>query len=210
MTDRILFNHIPKCAGSTVTDWLKESYPLEEQSHTDCWDLRPSIERWKRQTQRERHAPRLITGHESIKLLPYAHPEMNPITTVRHPVGRTISLFYFYRQQGKRFGDDMNFDKFIRVGWAENYYSYLGGAEGMRNTFALIGFQENLNPFAREAKARFGLKTEIRKRRLNAVAHPRVIDLPKQTIQALRKILEADIADYEAMRSQATSGFLSW
>lgn len=113
----LVFDHIPKCGGSSVRNFLKgedadnfkHPYPnlafKKEESYLihfkdrKVGDLSP-IEKFKELPQKFRYAYRYVSGHDVSQLINYCHPDSFLFCTIRDPVELNIShLKYIYADE---------------------------------------------------------------------------------------------------------------
>lgn len=91
---KLLFEHIPKSGGTTVTDFLKSQYS-NEKIFCIAHNTSKSISDFKCLPEEKRFSYDLIVGHGAHQLRRYSHPEILKATIFRDPVDRIIS-HYFY------------------------------------------------------------------------------------------------------------------
>lgn len=95
MTDRLLFAHIPKCAGSTLTRILiKYSNPtkilqIQPQTH------KTQIAEYLALPRSEQEKYDLILGEHAYKIRDQIPGKLSCITLLRDPISRVVSFYYF-------------------------------------------------------------------------------------------------------------------
>lgn len=97
----VLFFHIPKCGGSTVTGYLHQQYQPKQIFQIDGQNPKQSIDEFKALSELERRKYRLVIGHAANHLLDYVGEEWIPMTVLRDPIDRVVS-HYFYACRDKR------------------------------------------------------------------------------------------------------------
>ncbi len=94
----IVFNHIPKTAGSTLRRILSRIYPANQIFEIDGRRIRNSCREYVEMSKWQRSEYRLIMGH-GTQYLALAVPEPNAwFTVLREPVDRTISDFFWVKR----------------------------------------------------------------------------------------------------------------
>ena len=92
--------HIPKCGGSTVTDFLKRNFPGRQLA--DTYGILNDYQYSANQVARiVDHNPQLrcITGHKLSLELPFDRSDLavHAFTFVRDPVDRFLSHYFYHR-----------------------------------------------------------------------------------------------------------------
>lgn len=92
---RVLFDHLAKCAGTTIGQYLKRQYlgrlvfTIDEQESVKAFQLLP---------ERSRYRYHLIKGHGAHDLLDYVHPDTITLTIFREPIERIVSHYLYVKQ----------------------------------------------------------------------------------------------------------------
>jgi hypothetical protein len=97
--NRLLFDHLPKCAGTSITEYLRGYYPRRFIFSTDGRNPLGSVGSFQSKTEEERFRYKLVTGHLTHLLLDFVHPETTIVTVLRDPIGRVVSQYYYVRQE---------------------------------------------------------------------------------------------------------------
>ena len=95
--DRILFDHLPKCGGTTVSAFLKENYPVRLIYETDGSNPQKSVEEFKKLPQKNRWKYHLYHGHLAHHIIDHVNSSSIFITVLREPVDRIISHYFFVK-----------------------------------------------------------------------------------------------------------------
>jgi hypothetical protein len=95
---KILFNHIPKCGGTSITAYLALHFPKRKMYIINGREPKLSIKKFKKFSKQKRYSYDIIAGHGSHELLDYVHPESFKITVFRDPAERIISLYYYIKR----------------------------------------------------------------------------------------------------------------
>ena len=95
----VIFNHIPKTAGLTLSAMLEKQYSKDTIFSTLGWKggRREAIRYFKNLSEFERNKFSSITGHSALELFNYIK---SPVVLImfRHPVERVISLYSYVRR----------------------------------------------------------------------------------------------------------------
>ena len=142
---KILFDHIPKCAGSSFHQYLTPFYPQRKIFTVDGANPQESLSAFKSLSQNQRHKFSLVKGHFAHELIDYASPEAILITILRDPYTRVCSLYHFINKSPRHrmhqlvFGGGMSLTEFALSGlpeatnWITSYFSGLDSANTIEN-----------------------------------------------------------------------------
>jgi len=103
---RVLFDHLPKCAGTTIIEFLLKQYPRRLVYNTNYLQHAESVNKFKSLSKKSRYRYHLIVGHLTNDLLDYVHPDTIKMTIFRDPVDRVISYYFFVKQQKQHYLHD--------------------------------------------------------------------------------------------------------
>ena len=129
---RILFDHLPKCGGSTINKFLLSQYPQRYtfDSGRNPYNL---VKEFRSLSQNLRYRYKLIIGHNAYQLVDFVHPDTIIFTIFREPVDRIISHYYFVKQNKSHYLHDLVVEGHMDL---EDYaISGIGGSE-LRNYYA--------------------------------------------------------------------------
>lgn len=90
----LVFVHIPKTAGGTITRIIEQNYPREAIYRIEG-DNRASIERLLALDDARRHRLRCVVGHAPVGLEPHLRQPSACFTLLRDPVERIISMYHY-------------------------------------------------------------------------------------------------------------------
>ena len=91
----LLFEHVPKCGGVSVSRYLKQNYAPDEIYELSGGKPSESIAEFKRSSEKDRQRFRLILGHGAHQLWALMDSETIGMTILRDPVDRIVSHYYF-------------------------------------------------------------------------------------------------------------------
>jgi hypothetical protein len=137
---KVLFEHIPKCGGATVTHYLK-SQCVDNKIFSIRGDTRKSINNFKSLPEEKRYSYDLVLGHGAHKLIKYAHPEVLKATILREPVERIISHYYYVLRTPKHY----LYEEVIEKGMSLVDYATSGISRELRNNYVCRFLQISAN-----------------------------------------------------------------
>ena len=227
---KILFDHLPKCGGATLTRYLCAHYPRRKTFLTDGSDPFSSVAAFKRMSQAQRYRYDLVLGHLAHELLEYADPACLKVTVLRDPIERILShYFYAERSPGhylhaKIVGQGMSLEAYVTEnpgGELQNWYtSHFSGIavadmEGsseealikatdvLLKRYDIVGFLDEFASFIETLRSRAGLRYVCCDERVNVTRdRPAYDDIPQATIDAISAKNALDIALYERAKNK--------
>ena len=227
---KILFDHLPKCGGSTLKAYLLKHYPRRKSFLTNGWDPHKSIQEFKEMPQSSRHDYCLIQGHLANQLIGDADPACLKVTLLRDPVERIISHYFFVKRTQKHYlhrtihdsnisledyacsnlSDELknwyttHFSGFTSVKAEKNPEEAVATAvETVLNQFDIIGFLDDFPAFIESLRKRANLRYAYNDDRVNVtVDRPSTANIPSSTIKLIEQKNEMDIAFYHKLRER--------
>ena len=82
---KILFDHLPKCGGTSLNKYLEVNYPSQKIFSINGLNPRVSIDEFKKLPISKRYEYDLVKGHAGNQLLDYVHPGCLKVTVLREP-----------------------------------------------------------------------------------------------------------------------------
>lgn len=171
----LLFLHVPKAAGTTLSGLLQEKYYREKfykPKIVYSMTSPEAVQSFKNMSLRRRGQFRLVQGHFPYGLQEYIPRPYVYITMLREPVERVISLYYYlYNTPGNYLyetlrSNEMTLEDFLRSGISKEPYNHqvglLSGVEDvewgafsdqqyqqaelhMRDAFHVVGLSERFD-----------------------------------------------------------------
>ena len=99
----ILFDHLPKCAGTTVHRYLLKQYPNRVTFWVDPRNVKQSTEAFRCMSEQARSRFRLVGGHNANRLSDCVHEDAVRLTILREPVDRIVSHYCFVIRDTKNY-----------------------------------------------------------------------------------------------------------
>lgn len=193
----VAFLHQFKCAGSSITTWLWQSFPED-----CCWqpsqhrDIEQMVSEFRGLPAERRKILRLFTGHNLNVLFPYMPPDTLRMTVIREPIDRAISHYYYARKTG-HVDKSMSLVDYTR-GLGPMYEPCLDCHE--------VGIYEDLHQWCSRMSQKYGFLPWFNPH-LNANAkRPIVASLPAKELAVMRQVLKDDIAIYQQCRAAWLAG----
>lgn len=227
---RILFDHLPKCGGSTLVAYLDDHYPQRKIFRIKGDDVRASVAEFQRRPKKKRLLYELIRGHRADKLIKLVHPDIIKITMLRDPIERIISHYYYVKRQPSHYlhskmkEGNWGLRDYVLMGsesseelmnWYVCHFSGMTNDEVARNQgdavrkaldsvtrkYDVVGFLDDFPSFIEQLRRRAGLRHVYNDIRVNVTRNrPNREDLTPETIRAVEELNLADIDFYEQVK----------
>lgn len=225
---KILFDHLPKCGGSTLNAYLEAHYPKRRIFSIDGSNPAEVVGQFKGLPKRKRHAYSLIKGHLANELFDYVDPACLKITVLRDPVERIISHYFFAKKNRNHYlyssihNSEMNLEDYASSnlsGELRNWYtthfsglpldvvegkpeeSIAKASEVLLKRYNIVGFLDSFPLFIENLRKQAKLGYEYNNNRVNVTQNrPIIQSIPKSTIEKIEQINYLDIALYRRVR----------
>lgn len=225
---KILFDHLPKCGGSSLNLYLEAHYPRKKIFSTIGSNPMASVELFKALPQYKRYDYDLVIGHLAHELLNYVDPEHLTITVLRDPVDRIISHYYYAKRTtghylySKIHEEDLNLEEYATSdlsdelrNWYTTHFSGLtiSDAESdpeaavakavkfLMERYDIIGFLDEFEVFSKILKEQAGFKNEYKNLRVNVSTNrPPIDSISQSTIRKIQAVNYLDIVFYRKIR----------
>lgn len=129
----LLFDHMPKCGGSSFTEFLRQFYEADRTLDLDGANNAATVSAFAKRPAAERMRVDLVIGHAARDAIPHTRPDSVRVTCFREPAERLVSLYHYTRREPMhprfRAVNDaaMDLDAFLTSGVTpetRNYYCY--------------------------------------------------------------------------------------
>ena len=209
----ILFDHLPKCAGMTINEYLLAHYPQRVVFGTNVYQPAKSVQKFKSLPENVRHGYHLIIGHCTHQLLDYVRPDSIKLTVFRDPIERIISHYFFVKENKGHYLHDQIIKSNLQLedyavsnlsGELRNFYTahFTGlpieqveqnpeesialAFKIISEKYDIVGFQDNLPAVIEQLKAKAHLSKPFKNQVLNKT---RQKNRPDQISEAVRKTI---------------------
>lgn len=225
---KILFDHLPKCGGSTLNTYLEAHYPSRRTYSTDGWEPEKSVEEFKRFSKHKRYGFHLVKGHLANELIDLAHPECLKITVFREPVDRLVSHYFFAKETPRHYlypkihALALSLEAYIESGlsgelrnWYTTHFTGLSLSEAeadpensvklafdnVSRKYDVIGFLDSFTVFTSTLRERAHLRLTYQNKKAN-VTKKRVAlaEVEQSAINKIKQINHLDIELYKRLR----------
>lgn len=223
----VVFDHIPKCAGTSIHAFLRKYYPTRFTYLAGVHKNQAGI--FKQYPEKKRNRFAFISGHSANNLLDYVRKDAVAVTVFRDPVDRIVSHYYYVKRQTNhplherafvrdsvslqdycaKFDDESLHNFYVRR------YSGLEAAEidqfperaislaleKIVSRYAVVGFQDRLPEFLQRVGKRLQLpgRSFRAKVRNKTASRPALSDLDELTRRQIARYNELDIRLYHLL-----------
>ena len=227
---RVLFDHLPKCAGTTVTEYLLMHYSRPHIFRTDGSRPDESVYEFRSLPQSARYRYHLIIGHLANELMDYVHPDTITLTTFRDPVDRIISHYFFVKQNKKHYlhkavvGSNMQLEDYATSmlspelrNWYTTHFTGLSiddveqdpegavrfAADAIAERYDIVGFQDTLPSVMRQLRTSAGLlKPFANKVQNKTTRRPGFAEVPASVRKTIADINFVDVMLYDLLKER--------
>jgi hypothetical protein len=129
----LLFDHMPRCGGTSFTTWLRAQYATDRTLALEGRGNAERVAAFAALSESARFAIELVVGHASRDVLHLVRPDMLRITCFRDPVARVHSFYRYVRAEPAHIHHDFvmreelslaAFARDPRIPGAQNYFTY--------------------------------------------------------------------------------------
>src|SRR5579875_2500135 len=222
----LVFEHIPKTAGTTFIECLEAAFPAEERFivSNKPGEYERDFEQLMRMPKSERRKLRVIAGH-FLEMFRLVEPEARYISIVRDPIQRVISEYRHFLDDPntnpwarKQFGDHISLqdyayhasepNRLAKILLSANYEG-LTDAEikkRLHERFHVIGLTEDFISFVMYLHLTEDMPLCLFNDK-NVRRHHHTVELKKADIEAIQQRNSLDIRLYEIIRDDFSARY---
>ncbi len=221
----VIFMHIPKTGGDTLNQILERQYQPEHIYSMLYEPSTIKADIFRRMSADRREEIRLLRGHMSFGIHQYLAGPFTYFTLLRQPIERVISLYYFILRTPKHYlheiitSENMSLLTCLKneisivldnaqtrmvsgvngePGFGEcNEQTLETAKKNLREYFAVVGLTGRFDETLLMLQKAFGWRDIFYTRRHVAKKRPRKENLSQDTLDALEKTQQLDIALYQ-------------
>ena len=226
---RLIFDHLPKCGGRSLQNYLRPLYPRRKTFRTVGGQPHASVEEFKAMPESQRHKFHLIMGHKALSLIPYSHPDSIVFTVIREPIDRIVSHYHYAKQDIGHYlhkqihSEGITLEDYIGRGtgltvelsnWYTQHFAELNLDEvlldpdsaveraftNIREKIHILGFQDDLKSAIDQLQKQVGLKRAFPEKRANTSKRPRLADVPCDIIDRIKEQNQHDLVLYKKLK----------
>lgn len=226
---QVLFDHLPKCGGSSLSNYLEANYPRRKTFSINGLNPKESIDEFKSFSESKRYNYDLIKGHGANQLFDYIHPACLKITVLREPIDRIVSHYYYAKKNPIHYlystinKSEMSLEDYVTSGISgelRNYYTvrFSGltvddaennpnesikiAAVAIKTGYDVVGFLDDFSSFSDVLRERARLRYKYHNKKINVTKDRiSVNDINKSTISKIEQINYLDVALYRKVKT---------
>ncbi len=225
---KLIFDHLPKCGGSSLNGYLARNYAPEHRYILNGGRQLTEVEAFREMPLSRRHSYRLMLGHHADQLIPLADPRSLKVTILREPVDRIVSHYYYARKTPEHYlyaqihDEELSLEAYVSrklspelSNWYTAHFSGCSAEEvdakpeealqqalnNLHHDYDLVGFLQDYDRFIQQLRkmARLRLPYETQPRRNVNAEKPRLGEVPESTLELIRESNALDIRLYQRM-----------
>ncbi len=221
----VIFLHIPKTAGTALQVMIRQQFRQSGIYELDNKDARRSMDIFKGMADRDKKKFRAVVGHMWFGLHESMPKPCTYITLLREPIDRVVSHYYYVRRMSahylhqevisrnlslkdyleQKLSTELNNGqtRLLSGEMDENRYPFgtcprelLDRAKNnLKEHFSVVGIQERYTDTLRLLEKVFGWKISYFHKNVTS-NRPALEDIPRRTIEVIRKYNQLDIELY--------------
>ncbi len=226
---KVLFDHLPKCGGSSLNLYLQAHYSRRKTFIISGLDPAASVKAFQSLSQSRRYEYDLVRGHLGREFLNYVHPECVVVTMMREPTNRIISHYYYAKRRKTHYLHseihklNMTLEQYATSdlsaelrNWYVAHFSGLvpsdieanpndslaKAVEVLTARYDIIGFLDEFETFIESLRCVAGLRENYNGIKSNVTTdRPPIQDIPQATIETIKDVNHLDIKLYQRIKS---------
>lgn len=224
----LLFEHVPKSAGTTVIQYLRRHYPARRIFTIDGMRPDASHDEFRSMEAPKRYSYDLVYGHGAHKLMGLVRPDMIRATILRNPVDRLVSHYFFVKASPAHYlheavmtkrmsltdyvQSDLSAElrnnlvrRFSGIPWQEADRDPDAAVETtlqiLLNNYQIVGFTEDLDKSMQEFARvlQFGSSWQGKSHNITR-NKPRLAEISKEDLDLVRRFNALDVEVYQQIR----------
>lgn len=226
----VIFDHIPKCAGTTVYTFLRNYYPSRLIFGTSV--TIENVNKFRNYSKTKRNHYKFVTGHLANLLVDYVEQETIAVVVFRDPIDRIVSHYYYVKRRENHFlnkqvfiNDNISLKDYcskIDNEQIRNFYvkRYSGmkdediqnfpekavelAFDNISKKYDLVGFQDNIPEFMDKLIEKINLpKGSYENKLVNSTQNRMsMAEMDVETSNAIKKYNSLDISLYDKLRER--------
>jgi hypothetical protein len=221
---KIIFDHLPKCGGSSLNKYLQAHYPRRKIFSINGLDPISSVDEFKNYSISKRNSYDLVKGHLANQLFDFVHPESIKVTVLREPIDRIVSHYFWAKRTPQHYlytkihDSEMNLEDYVTSGiseelrnWYTTHFSGLTVDDAEKNpdkainraievimrAYDIIGLLDNLSFFLGTLRKKARLRYSFHNEKVNATrGRIAVHDIQQSIITKIEQANHLDVALY--------------
>ncbi|WP_082305073.1 sulfotransferase family 2 domain-containing protein [Persicobacter sp. CCB-QB2] len=232
---RLLFEHVPKCGGTSVVTYLRQQYPGFQTFSMDNRAPLESVELFRKLSEEKRFQYRFLYGHQAHLIKDFVHPATKKFTILRDPIDRMVSHYYYVLRRPTHYLHQavieqqldlkdyitLEISKELRNNYVHRFTQLeegqmleLGDAavdmafQVLTQEYAYVGLLEQLEQDLAVAKKHFNFISAFKPVLANATAgRIKVEELDTVTLERVQELNRLDILLYQRIKTYRQRSF---
>lgn len=225
---KILFDHLPKCGGTSLRIYLRMQYPQRKIFSINGNDPNSSVLKFQSLKKNIRYGFDLIEGHRANELKEYVDPRCLKITMFREPVDRIVSHYFYVKRNPKHYlyskvtESKMLLEEYVTSGlshelrnWYTSHFSSMTpedierypddalakALEVILNQYDIVGFLDNYSSFIEQVRREAHFRYKPVEEKFNVSSgRPSINEIPVSTIKKIVELNHLDVDLYKRLR----------
>lgn len=225
---KVIFDHLPKCGGTSLSTYLGVQYPISKTFSIDGGNPQGAVEKFKLMPQEKRFEYDLVMGHLANELFEFSHPESIKITVLRNPVDRIVSHYYYAKEDRNHYlhnkisESNISLEEYVTLNlsdelrnWYVTHFSSLSienaeadpeeainiAVSNLISQYDLIGFLEDLLSFTKKLEVVANYKNQFTGIRTNVTRNrPALNEVSEIAREAVAQVNFLDVAFYKRLQ----------